>query len=641
MRAGRARGLASRAAPITLMSGIAGIARARSGGVSEGALHRMAAALRHRGLDARGAHADGSVGLVQARLAAPHASDDGPTARDAAVVVALDGEIHNRLALREELARRGYALRGASDAELLGCAYAQWGEAMLPRLNGEFAFAIHDRRADLLLLARDRFGARPLEYTLQGDALLFASEARALFASGEVQAAPDLRGLDEVFTFRAARAPRTVFRDVLQLEPGCLALWRGGSLRIRRYYRPDYAELGAEPAGAVDTLDDLLRESVAMRMADASAGVFRTGRFGDGVVSALGERAIALDPGELVSIPSVGSAFPEVVRHAATPLVRATPAVVFLLARAAREQGAQAVLTGEGADELFLGADLYRETAIRLFCLRQPTSTVRPQLFERLYPPGVTNGERTAAFRRRILLAADGTADVHDPLFSHLPRFLLTARIKDYYSAEMRMALAGSDPLAELRAALPGEFMRWDPLNRAAYLELVTRTASQRLGSHGDRMAMAHGVALRHPFLDHQLFEFSAALPVRSKLRGLRDREILRRWAARALHAPITTAAPDRNRPVDAQAFFGAERPDYVDALLGDEALRRTGYFEPSVVAGLVRRCTAGRAVGIAENHALIAVLSTQLWHHTFFDGAGAPSLPAESRPTVRRSALS
>ena len=322
-----------------------------------------------------------------------------------------------------------------------------------------------------------------------------------------------------------------------------------------------------------------------------------------------------------VSPAQIADAFPDAVRHAATPLVRTAAAPMYLLARLARERGISVVLTGEGADELFLGYDLFRETAVRRFCLRRPGSPAREALFGRLYPyQAGARGE----FWRRWFLAQDDTAD---PLFSHLPRFALTRRIRDFHAPDGRAA-ADFDPLTELRAALPERFGRWAPAHQAAYLELVTLLEPYLLASQGDRMSMAHGVEGRYPFLDHELWALAASLPVRAKLAGLREKAILRRWAAPLLPPPVLARPKQPYRAPDAAAFVGPGAPAWVDEVLSPAALREAGWWEPRAVAGLVARCRAGRATGTRESQALAAVLSTQLWHRAYF-GTRTAAAPA------------
>src|ERR671933_2422588 len=599
------------------MCGIAGIARAEPSGVGEAVLARMAATLRHRGPDGVGLCPGARVGRAHTRLsiidvdggAQPMANENGQ------VVVTYNGEVYNYVELRDELEARGHRFRTRCDTEVLVHGYEEWGAALLDRLNGQFAFAIHDRRNESVFLARDRFGVRPLFYSLRGGTLHFASEVKALFASGEVPAAPDPVGLDEVFTFWAARAPRTPFLGVRSLEPGTCALWRDGRLRVARYYDLRYPEMGAEPAHALDTLDDLMQTGVALRLrSDVPVGGYLSGGLDSSITCALAAMGSphqlrtfsvtfddpALDESAFqrlvaqqlrsrhalahIRAGDIAGVFPEVIRHTETPVVRTAPAPMYLLAKLTRESGIKVVLTGEGSDELFLGYDLFKETAVREFCLRQPGPKLRPRLFDRLYPYLADRSRRGEFWRRSFLEAGR----VDDPLFSHLPRFFLTSRIKDFYSADMRETLARTDVISELRQALPPGFAHWSAVNRAAYLEMVTLLPSYLLSSQGDRMGMAHGVEGRFPFLDHRLFEFAAALPERSKLRGLREKDILRRWAAHIVPPAVLQRPKQPYRAPDAPSFFGPEEPEYVEAVLEEASLQRTGIFAPSAVAGLL-----------------------------------------------------
>ena len=182
----------------------------------------------------------------------------------------------------------------------------------------------------------------------------------------------------------------------------------------------------------------------------------------------------------------------------------------------------------------------------------------------------------------------------------------------------MRVALLGADPLAELRQSLPADFQTWSPVHKAAYLEMTTLLSPYLLSSQGDRMGMAHGVEGRFPYLDHRLFEFAASLPHGTKLSGLKEKAILRRWAGSIVPPEVQQRTKQPYRAPDASSFFGKDQPEYVREMLGQTSLERTGFFDPQAVAGLARRCQAGRVAGFAENQALVAILSTQLWYHEF-----------------------
>jgi asparagine synthase (glutamine-hydrolysing) len=630
------------------MCGIAGIVRRAPTGVSPEVLARMAAAMRHRGPDGFGLYAGARAGLAHARLsiidlsggAQPLGNEDG------SLLVVFNGEIYNYIELRRELQAAGHRFRTSSDTEVLVHGYEQWGEALLGRLNGQFSFAILDRRSGALLLARDLFGIHPLYYCFRNGDFYFASEAKALFATGEVQAAPDAKGLDEVFTFWAARAPRTVFKDVQRLEPGCLAVLADGVLKIKRYHEPKYNPRPRALGDMLEELDALLTDSVRLRLrADVPVGGYLSGGLDSTIACTLSAAAsphqlrtfsVAFDDpaldervhqnevasrlGSLHIARVIGGAdvaelFPDVIRHLETPVVRTAAAPLFALSRLTRDNGIKVVLTGEGSDELFLGYDLFKEVVVRRFCLRQPNSRMRPRLFDRLYPY-LTGPVRGGEFWRRFFLTA-GPAD--DPLFSHQPRARLTSRIKDFFAPHTADALRGFDACAELRSDLPREFASWSPLAKAAHIEIATLLEPYLLASQGDRVSLAHGVEARYPFLDPRLFEFATSLPDDVKLGGLDEKLILRKWARGRVPGTAAERPKQPYRAPDAPSFFAPNAPSYVSEMLQPSLLRDSGIFDEQKVCGLVKRCREGKVTSFAENQALVAVLSTQLWYQSFF----------------------
>jgi asparagine synthase (glutamine-hydrolysing) len=590
--------------------GLAGVAYTQQGRVDPQALRRMAAAIRHRGPDGSGVSTDAFVGLAHVRLSIID-RDGGaqPMANhDDSLVVAYNGEIFNMAHLRAQLEAAGHRFHTRSDTEVLLHGYAEWGTELPGRLNGQFAFAINDRRSRTVFLARDRFGIIPLFYAVRRDSLLFGSEIKALLASGDIDARVDPEGLDQLFTFWAALPPRTLFRDIAALEPGSRAVWRDGRLSVSRYFELEFPDANGEPSDAVERLDDLMHSAVGMRLlADVPVGGYLSGGLDSSVVCTLASNAlerplrtfsVAFDDSRFdesafqhhvashagtrhrvqrIGPGDIARVFPEVVRHAETPLLRSAPAPMFLLSKLARREGITAVLSGEGADEIFLGYDLFKETAVRLFCLRRPQSSLRPRLFERLHLAEASGAKRGDFWARYFVNAGAPT----DPLFSHMPRFRTTAWIKSFYSRDFLASIGPFNALDDLRDRLPARFARWSPLARAAYLEMTTLLSPYLLASQGDRMAMASGVETRVPFLDHRLVQFAFSLPESSRLCGLRDKEILRRWAQHALPRSIATRPKQAYRAPDVPAFFGPEAPDYVDAMLQPEAVEATGIFDP------------------------------------------------------------
>jgi asparagine synthase (glutamine-hydrolysing) len=645
------------------MCGIAGIVRPREDSpVEEAALLRMARSIRHRGPDGFGLATGPGLGMVSTRLAIIDLPCGWQPLSEAGTrtMLVYNGEVFNYVELREEMRGEGTLFTTESDTEVLLRLLERDGLAALDRLNGQFAFAWWDPPRRRLTLARDRFGVRPLHYSLLADgSLVFGSEAKALFASGEVSTEPDLMGLDDVFTLWGPRAPHTAFRDVGQVHPGGILVWEAGEIvSRRRWWEP---ELGGRPEPQED-LGELLRDSVRLRLrADVPVGAYLSGGLDSSLISALAqaekggelrtfsiafrdphydERAhqeeVAAALGTSHHVVEVGpgeiaGAFPEVVRHAETPLIRTAPVPLFLLSREVRAQGITVVATGEGADELFWGYDLFKEVAIRELHEREPERAL--ELLDELYSYlGPSAARRGPAWRRFMLETGSGD----DPLSSHLTRAQATGAVKALFRDDVRAELERDSSLARLRAELPRSFAALSSLQRAAWLELTTLLEPYLLSAQGDRVAMAHGVEGRFPFLDHRVFAHAAALPPEHKLDGLRDKIALRELAAGLLPAGISSRPKQPYRAPEVAPFFAAGAPPWVEELLAPAALAETGLWDEGRVEGLVRRCRAGRAAGMREGMALVGVLSTQLWREEFGGRGRQAYAPETAEPRVR-----
>jgi asparagine synthase (glutamine-hydrolysing) len=559
-----------------------------------------------------------------------------------------NGEVFNHPELRKELEARGERFRTTSDTEILLRLIDRDGPAALDACNGQWAIAHVDRPSRTLTLMRDRFGVRPLHYALLPDGgIVFSSEVKGILASGLVDATPDLEGIDEVFTLWAARPPRSAFEGIRLLPPGHLLVWRDGEIVEQRpWWEPRYAT--DAPAPAPEALGELLRDSVRLRLrSDVPVGCYLSGGLDSSLTTALAveqtehqlrtfslafrdplfdesafQRQVAEELGTQHHVIEIGpeeitDAFQDVMRHVETPVIRSAGVPLYLLAQSTREQGITVVATGEGADELYWGYDLFKEAKVRAFCARAPDAAWRASLFDRMYPYFASSGGRRGESWRRFFLDAGPASD---PLFSHQTRIQATSGVKSLYSGDTRAALAGVDPLERLRDDLPEEFGRMSVLERAAYLELTTLLGNHLLAAQADRVGMAHGIEGRFPFLDHRVFEHSVATRPQDKLAGLHEKIAIRRVAAEVV-PPIVAQRPKQPyRAPEAAAFF-ANEPEWVTERLSAEAVRAVGIYDERAVAGLVRRCRAGRATGFRENMALMGVLSTQVWHETFCTG--------------------
>ena len=278
------------------------------------------------------------------------------------------------------------------------------------------------------------------------------------------------------------------------------------------------------------------------------------------------------------------------------------------------------VLTGEGSDEIFAGYDIFKEDRVRRFWARQPDSTRRPRLFHKLYPDIFARQDgRNRAFLESFF--RKGLTQVDAPNYSHLIRWENTSQLQTFFSPEMRERINKQTGFLERFAAtLPPDFMTWDPLSRAQYTEISIFLSNYLLSSQGDRVAMAHAVEERFPFLDYRVVEFACQLPPHCRLQGLRDKVILRKVATGLMPPELAHRPKQPYRAPISRCFFGSAPQEYVSDLLSAQAIRQSGYFNASKVTHLVEKChkQAGSLTSERENMALVGILSTQLLDDMF-----------------------
>jgi asparagine synthase (glutamine-hydrolysing) len=332
----------------------------------------------------------------------------------------------------------------------------------------------------------------------------------------------------------------------------------------------------------------------------------------------------------LVTKAEIARVFPEAIAHAERPVLRTAAAPLFLLSRLVHEAGVKVVLTGEGADELFGGYDIFREAKIRRFWARQPASHRRPRLLERLYPYMERSPVRQRSITRQFF--AQGLESPSRPGFGHDLRWRGTSALKRLFSVSLRDRLAQTDAVADLLADLPPSFTRWNPLAQDQYLEIRTLLSGYLLSSQGDRMLMAHSVEGRFPFLDRNVARLAESLPASAKIRGLDEKHVLKRAARGLVPTRILERQKQPYRAPDASALLHPAGAEWVEEVASESQLAEAGVFNPHAVRQLIAKCsTAGGQVSHADNMALVGVLSTQLLHHRFIR-----SLPTvEPRPRL------
>jgi len=599
------------------MCGICGIVSTR-GPVDPDQLARMSAKLLHRGPDSDGVFVDGPVGLAARRLAIIDLeTGDQPIANeDGTVHVVQNGELYNYPELRAELERAGHRFATHGDTEVLVHLYEQEGPAFARRLRGMFAVALWDSTRRRLVLARDRYGIKPLYYRADGDGLEFASELRSL-PRGEI----DLDALEAFLAFNSIPAPLTIFREARKLPPGYVLVWEDDNLSLERYARPapvPVAELREDDEGElIEELRSRLRDSVrAHLLADVPVGVLLSGGIDSSALAALaaeesGEpvrtfsigfeersfneladarlvaerygtlhRELVLRPDAALLLPALADAFDE-------PFADSSALPTYLVSQLAAED-VKVALSGEGGDELFGGyytyvADLLAERAGGLATLARP-------LVERL--PSSTARASFDYKAKRFVRGA------------HLPPLERHHAWKEIFSADARAELTGRrhgfDPVDLYRE----RFAETDGAELLARLQDVDRTIYlvDDLLVKTDRASMAHSLEARVPFLDPVVTNFALSLPARHRVNGLRKKVLLRKAVAPLVPGRIIRGKK-RGFSIPAAAWLRGELEPFARETLSAETLRRQGFFRPEAVTTLIDRHVAGK-----ED------LSRQLW---------------------------
>jgi asparagine synthase (glutamine-hydrolysing) len=622
------------------------------------ALARMATALSHRGPDEFGIYRDSRVGLSHARLSIIDlvAGQQPLTNESGSVSIVFNGEIFNYIELRKELSAAGHAFRTRSDTEVIVHAYEEWGKAAFDRFNGQWAVALWDARTQSLVLARDPFGVRPLYLARNGRRLYFASEVKALFAGdADIPRRFDLKGLDQLFTFWTTVAPQTMFAGVEELRPGIVRIYAADQIRESSCIGASYPSPGEAFRGSIDDAVEAVRsaldEATRLRVtrADVPVGAYLSGGLDSSLITATASRTAGsrlrtysvrfddhnYDESEhqrrmvshlgtnhvdtLVSNADIARVFPDVILHTERPVLRTAAAPLFLLSRLVSRTGVKVVLSGEGADEMFAGYDLFREAKVRRFWAREPTSTLRPGLLKRLYP----YLERSPV--SRLAIARDffgqGLDQLGEPGFGHDPRWRGTSALKRLFSAEVRAELGGRDCVADLLADLPAGFRLWDSLAQDQYLEIRTLLSGYLLSSQGDRMLMAHSIEGRFPFLDRNVARLAHSLPSWMKLRVLDEKHILKRASRGLVPESVRQRKKQPYRAPTAAALLRREAADWVEEVASDSSLSDAGIFNRAAARRLLEKCRTrpeSTPISNADDMALVGLLSTQLLHHHF-----------------------
>lgn len=638
------------------MCGITGIFNFRSGApIDPNILTQMTDSLKHRGPDDDGFYVQDNIGLGHRRLSIIDLKGGRQPIfnEDKTICVVYNGEIFNYIELRDFLKKKGHRFYTQSDTEVIVHLYEQYGNEFLTHLNGQFAIALWDVKRQKLLLARDRVGIRPLFYSISHKVFLFGSEMKSLFSHPDITPQIDYTGIDQVFSLWVNIPPRTVFNSINELPPGHYLTVSSTGLKINRYwklqfpYENDYEDKGLN--FYTGKLEELLYDAVTIRLrADVPVASYLSGGIDSSIISALVKkyhnndlitfsvtfdddsyneesyqdqmiRHLSTDHRKInANYDNIGKNFSDVIRFAEKPIIRTAPAPLYILSGLVRDNGIKVVLTGEGADEIFGGYNIFKEDKIRRYWAKFPESKRRPRLLSTLYP-FIAKDSRTGNFWQMFF--KKGLTDESD-YYSHLIRWNNTSQIKKLFNDEKKAHFGEKrNVYDELSGYIDPEIKMWHPLCRAQYLEMTLFMSGYLLSSQGDRMMMGHSVEGRFPFLDHKLIEFANTIPPKYKIKGLNEKYVLKKTYENILPETIVKREKQPYRAPISQCFTDGNK-GLSSSVITKEYIEKFGIFNPKSIEILTKKLenSEGRAISARDDMSLVGVVSLQLLYYHFIE---------------------
>lgn len=619
------------------MCGICGIINFRRAlnGEDEVILKKMNKKLIHRGPDAQDTVHFANVGLGFSRLSIIGLSNGMQpiSNEDDTVVLICNGEIFNYIELRNELRKKGHEFATVSDVEVIVHLYEEYGMDFFDKLNGQFAFALYDKKKLTMFCARDQMGIIPFYYTIAGDNFLFASEIKAILQHPLVQREVDKVALDQVLTFAGLISPRTMFKDICSLENGhFIEVTDDGQIRDREYWDLVYPEktiaMDDEPESYyINKLEHLFDESIRLRLrSDVPSGLYLSGGLDSSMIAmkvnqinpSCKKDAFSIDFAESQHSESwyqqliasecnaelhqkmflyndITDRLQQAVYYSECPIKETYNTASLSLSESVRAKGIKVILSGEGADELFAGYVGYRFDKMRSMNGMQ----------QRVDP-------KEALLRKEIWDDASFFYERSFTEYNDVKRKLYSDQINSSFEEIncLNYPLINKDRIRNRNV-----------LNKRAYIDYKIRLVDHLVSDHGDRMAMANSVEVRYPFLDKDLINFSTRIPAFLKLNDFTEKYILKRIAS--------CFVPDAILQREKFHFIAPGSPyllkkniEYIDDLLSYSQVKRQGFFNPEQIESLKKMyCRDDFTINAPfENDLLIVVITFGILQDHFFN---------------------
>jgi asparagine synthase (glutamine-hydrolysing) len=622
----------------------------RQASISPSLLKGMADTISHRGPDDEGYYVSGPVGLGFRRLSIidlntghqPLANEDGT------VWIVFNGEIYNYQELRRQLQSKGHIFRTQTDTEVIVHLYEEFGAACVEKLRGMFAFAIWDERQEVLLLARDRVGIKPLYYRLTDESIIFGSEIKAVLADPEVQPEVSPGMIDRFLTFYYVPGEETLFRDIAKLPPASYMVIRGGKTQITQYWDLRFSTTARSIEDATQELLVLLQESVQLHMISdvplgflLSGGVDSTAMLGFAVGKTehkISSYTIGFsDPGMTDERPyarlaaarygsqhhemTIGARdfadfLPQYIWHMEEPVCEPPAVALFYISRLAKEF-VKVLISGEGGDEAFAGYPNYRSMLWleRLKSICKPLKVLFPRILD------VFNYFPASPRLKKYAQLLNAPFDSYYYSRTSTPFSFFNSQMAELYSDDFMHSIdkqRSVNPVNRyLQNGAPG-----DTLSKMLYVDTKTWLPDDLL-IKADRMTMANSIELRVPLLDHKILEFAASLQGNYKVHGFTTKYI----AKKALSEQVPREILDRKKtgfPVPYDVWMRGELRGWLCGILLDRETSARGYFRKNTIEKLLtENASSGR-----NSKELFSLAVLELWHRRFLGKERIPSSP-------------
>ncbi|WP_289054513.1 asparagine synthase (glutamine-hydrolyzing) [Carboxylicivirga marina] len=629
------------------IAGIYGVDACKESRRSE--IQNMIASIQHRGPDAWGYYLSPEIALGHARLSIVDLTTGDQPLMSENLIISFNGEVYNYIEIRKDLEKKGIQFVTTSDTEVILKAFAYYGENCFKRFNGQFAILIWDKQKQELIIARDRFGIRPLYILEHRQKIYFSSELKAFDSLNDYSREFDVERLFEHCLLWNTYGDHTIYQRIKSLPGGSFARYKDGvKLTEQKYY-----ELGEKPHAAQRSSKDieeefqyLLHDAVSLRLrSDVPVGAYLSGGIDSSVITHLVNKttlqqfktfSIAFDDKEFdestyqddmvkqinsdhyslrINHQNIDEHFPEAIYHTDRPVFRTAAVPLYLLSEKVRECDLKVVLTGEGADEVLWGYDSFKEVKLLDFWSKYPESDWRPQLIKKLYPHlNHFSDERQYGMMKMYYEGFLGK--VNNKLASTNIRINNNKIIKNYFNRDYQLKYDEKYMIDNISSILPSNYDSWSLLQQNQFLEIKTLLAGYLLSSQGDRMSLAHGVEGRYPFLDHRLVDYLFGINEKFKLNGFSQKYLLTKSFKNQIPSSILNRPKRPYMSPDLRSFIvNGKLTENSAFFLSKEMINDYGLFDYRFLKRFLDKFQDGipANIGYRDNMVITFILSTQI----------------------------